>query len=101
MAGCRIVNQSMLTAVENINTISGEYTDAADTLITSLNSAIADMEGAAKDALQEFIDTDVTSFVKESIPSAVKGLADLLEANRSNFESTDKSLADNISGGEQ
>jgi len=100
MAGCRIVNASVLTAVENINTISGQYTDAADTFLNSLNSAIADMEGASKDALSEFINNDLKEFVLTSIPTAVKGMADLLEANRSNFESTDQSLADNIAGGE-
>lgn len=50
MAGCRIVNEGVSSAVEAINGYATLYRTAGETLITSLSSAIADMEGAAKDA---------------------------------------------------
>ena len=98
MAGCRIVNAAVESAVENINTIAGDYKKLGESFITDLNNAIADMEGAAKDALHNFINTDVKTFVEESLPSAVEGMATLLEANRTNFVDVDQQIAHSISG---
>jgi hypothetical protein len=55
------------------------------------------MQGATKDALVAFINGDVNSFVSEQLPSAITGMATLLEANRSNFEETDTNIANSIS----
>ena len=52
MAGCRIVNQGVLTALDSIESCRASFEEAGQTLISSLTSAIADMEGAAKDAFQ-------------------------------------------------
>ena len=71
MAGCRIVNQGVLT----------------------------DMEGAAKDAFQALIDKDIKEFAETNLPEAIKGMYTLLEENRKNFEEVDQKIADNISGG--
>ncbi|WP_297958176.1 hypothetical protein [uncultured Ruminococcus sp.] len=98
MAGCRIVNEAVSSAVQEINSISSAYKDAGDALISSLTSALADMEGEAKDALQTLIDGDIKSFVSESLPEAVKGMADLLEQNREQFENVDAQIAASISG---
>jgi len=98
MAGCRIVNSAVETAVTNIQTISGSYKTAGESFIQDLSKAIAEMEGETKDALQTFIDTDVKTFVEESISSALDGMSQLLEANRTNFLDTDKQIADSISG---
>ena len=95
MAGCRIVNEGVSSAVEAIN----GYATAGETLITSLSSAIADMEGAAKDAFKTLIDGDINNFVATDLPGAIEGMASLLEANRDNFEKVDQQIADNISGG--
>lgn len=43
MAGCRIVNEGVSSAVEAINGYATSYRTAGETLITSLSSAIADM----------------------------------------------------------
>lgn len=59
MAGCRIVNQGVLTALDSIESCRASYEEARQTLISSLTSAIADMEGAAKDAFQALIDKDI------------------------------------------
>ena len=93
MAGCRIVNEGVSSAVEAINGYATSYRTAGETLITSLSSAIADMEGAAKDAFKTLIDGDINNF------GAIEGMASLLEANRDNFEKVDQQIADNISGG--
>ena len=98
MAGCRIVNDAVATSVENIKDISTQYKTLGTNFITDLNNAIAEMEGEAKDALQNFINTDVKTFVEESLPSAVEGMSTLLEANRSNFVEADQQIADSISG---
>lgn len=98
MAGCRIVNQSVEEAVGEIQKISKSYEDAGADFVKDLNNALSEMEGEAKDALNNFINTDVQKFIVEDIPLALTGMSELLEANRSNFESVDKQIADSISG---
>lgn len=109
MADCKIVNESVKTAIENIggaNTgeltgIAKSYKDAGDALIEALKAAIAEMEGETKDALQKFFTTDVQQFVAEDLPNAINSMSVLLEANRKNFEDVDKQIADSISGSGQ
>lgn len=98
MASCRIVNASVVQAVSDIKGYSDAYKTAGDNFIEAFNTAIAEMEGETKDALKKFLDGDVKTFVAENLPDAVKGMSDLLEANRSNFEKVDKQIADNING---
>lgn len=109
MADCKIVNESVKTAIENIggNTqgsltgIAKSYKDAGNALMEALKAAIAEMEGEAKDALQQFFNTDVQKFVTEDLPNAINSMSVLLEANRQNFEDVDKKIAESISGGGQ
>lgn len=98
MAACRIVNDSVVRAVDSILEISDLFRTAGEEFVSNLNAAIAEMEGEAKDALKLFIDKDVNDFVSSDLPNAIKGMADLLEANRSNFELLDRQLADSING---
>lgn len=98
MAGCRIVNAQVVTAVEAITKCSVDYKTAGENFVTDFNSAIAEMEGAAKDALKTLIDGDVKNFVETDLPTAVDGMSQLLEGNRDNFEKVDQQLADSISG---
>ena len=65
MAGCRIVNQGVLTALDSIESCRASFEEAGQTLISSLTSAIADMEGAAKDAFQALIDKDIKEFLMD------------------------------------
>jgi hypothetical protein len=97
MAGCRIVNAAVESAVSNIKTISTTYKTNGENFIQSLNSAIAEMEGETKDALDTFINKTVKEFVETSVPGAVDGMSQLLEANRTNFVDVDKQIADSIS----
>ena len=106
MAGCRIVNQAMIDAKDSIDQIASEYDQAGSSLIASLTSALSEMQGAAKESLFEnFIDTALKSFVQgleegaQSLPATLKGMASLLEANRTNFVEVDSQIATSISGG--
>lgn len=98
MAGCRIVNQGVEAARDEIKKIAGEYKTLGEDFVKDLNSAIAEMEGETKDALKKFIDTDVNTFVATDLPEALNGMAELLEANRTNFVDVDQKIADSISG---
>lgn len=98
MASCRIVNASVAQAVTTIADISGKYKIAGEEFVKALNGAISEMEGAAKDALKNFIDTDVNQFVAEQLPTAIDNMSKLLEGNRDNFEKVDTQLAASIGG---
>lgn len=107
MADCKIVNASVVAAINNIGGanqgalegIALEYKNAGDTLIEALKNAIATMEGETKDALLKFFEGDVQQFVVTDLPTAINGMSVLLEANRSNFENVDKQIAQSITGG--
>lgn len=98
MAGCRIVNQGVIDAIEAIAQSSRDYKSAGEDFIRNLNAAINEMEGAAKDALKTFIDNDVNQFVAIDLPAALEGMSKLLEGNRENFENVDAQIAASISG---
>lgn len=109
MADCKIVNESVKSAIENIGGstqgaltgIAKAYKDAGDAFIEALNAAISTMEGETKDALQNFFQKDVQPFVTEDLPNAINSMSVLLEANRQNFEEVDRNIAESISGGGQ
>ena len=106
MADCKIVNDKMVAAVDNIggNTqgvhtgIAKSYKEAGEKLMEELNAAIATMEGETKDAMQKFFNDTIEPFVTTDLPDAINGMAVLLEANRTNFIDVDKQIAQSISG---
>jgi len=97
MADCRIVNTSCTTAVDEIKKISDDYKKAGEDFVSEFVAAIGPMEGATKDALETFIKTTANEFLAVSLPSAVEGASQLLEANRKNFEDVDTQIASSIS----
>lgn len=99
MAACKIVYQPVKTAVDAIGTSANSLKTAGDNFVTAFTSAIAPMQGAAKDALLKFFKDYMEPLVVESVPGAVEGMQKLLEANLENFEKVDQQLADSISGG--
>jgi len=99
MAGCRIVDASVVNAEDAIAKISTDYRNAGEAFVRDLNSAISEMEGEAKDAIDHFINTDVNKFVAEDLPQAIDGMSQLLKGNRENFEKVDAQIAQSISGG--
>lgn len=102
MADCKIVNENVLTAIKNINTLAGQYADAGREFETAFKSAIADMQGDTKDALIELFDKSYKDFVtseSEGLPAMIIGMATLLEGNRKNFEDVDSQIAQSIRNG--
>ena len=98
MADCRIVNAKVLSALEDIGKISESYTSDGEDFLTALGKAIAEMEGSTKDALENFFNTEVKTYVITTIPQALSGMPQLLEANRSHFETVDPQIAKSITG---
>ena len=98
MAACRIVYASVDSAVQAIGTSQQNLKTAGDNFVTAFKSAIAEMEGASKDALSEFFKNSVEPFATDSLPSAVKGMQDLLQANLTNFVDVDQQIASSIGG---
>lgn len=99
MAACRIVYQPVTQAIEAIGTSAKNYRTAGDSFVSAFNSAIAGMEGAAKDALETFFKNNIQPFVTDSLPSTVEGMQTLLQSNLDNFVEVDQQLANSISGG--
>lgn len=104
MADCRIVNAAVEDAVKKINTLAGSYAKAGNNFKTAFMGAIKEMEGDAKDAMEELFQESYEEFVtsdENGLPAMIKGLATLLEGNRKNFEDVDKQIADSIRNGGQ
>lgn len=102
MADCRIVNAALKSSVANIASIATEFANAGTTFETAFKAAIDPMEGEAKDAMLELFDSKYKEFVtsmEAGLPGLVKGMSDLLEANRKNFEDVDNQIAASIRDG--
>ena len=99
MADCRIVNSAVKTSVTNIQNLATKYQQAGTDFEAAFKAAIAEMEGDSKDAMIELFDKSYKEFVTSmegGLPAMIKGLADLLEANRQNFENVDGQIAQSI-----
>lgn len=104
MADCRIVNAAVEDAVGKITNLADKYKEAGDSFEAAFMAAIAEMEGDAKDAMEELFENSYKEFVTsedKGLPAMIKGLATLLEGNRKNFEDVDKQIADSIRNGGQ
>ena len=104
MADCRIVNSAVQTSVTNIQNIANKYQQAGTEFETAFKAAIADMEGDSKDAMLELFDKSYKEFVTSmegGLPAMIKGLVDLPEAIRKNFEDVDGQIAQSIRDGGQ
>lgn len=104
MADCRIVDQAVKDAVKSINDLADKYETAGNNFKTAFMAAIEEMEGDAKDAMEELFKDSYEEFVtstEKGLPAMIKGLASLLEGNRQNFEDVDKQIADSIRNGGQ
>ena len=103
--GILFVNQTMLEAKQKFDQDATELKNAGTTLIQSLGTALANFDGATKEAVMEKIgaigtnnDKTLAFFVEQQVPQMLTNLATLLEANRDTLERGDKMLADQISG---
>ena len=104
MADCRIVNDKVKSTVEAIQKLAGEYAAAGSDFENAFRAAIADMEGDAKDAIEQLFNKSYKDFVtsnESGLPAMINGLASLLEGNRDNFEKVDDQIAQSIRNGGQ
>ncbi len=104
MADCRIVNEKVINSIVAIQGLAKDYEQAGVDFETAFMKAIADMEGASKDAMVDFFNKNYSVFVtsmESGLPAMINGLADLLEGNRSNFETVDNQIAQTIRDGGQ
>jgi len=100
-------NQKMTDAHTNINQAAEDFAKAGTELIGQLKSVLSTFEGDTKDALWEAkigesgseAQGTLACFVEKQIPDLVKGLAKLLEGNRSTIDDSDKKLAEAIRSG--
>lgn len=102
MADCRIINEKMKATVTALNTLAQQYATAGADFDAAFMNSISSMEGEAKDALVEFFNSKYKEFItsmEAGIPAMIKGMADLLEANRDNFEKVDTQIAQSIRDG--
>ena len=104
MAECRSVNDRVLASVGEIKKLADHYAQAGADFEASFMRAIANMEGDSKDAMLELFNKSYKEFVtsmESGLPAMINGLADLLEGNRSNFETVDNQIAQAIRDGGQ
>lgn len=102
MADCLVHNAALKSAVDEIKTLAGQYSQVGLTFETSFKNSLASMEGEAKDAVMELFDSKYKEFVtsmENGIPAMISGMSSLLEANRANFEEVDTKIAQSIREG--
>lgn len=97
---CRIVNTPVKEAAEKIKgAIFNSFLDAGTTFVDKFTEAIEPMRGEAKEELEAYFNEsfkDLVSNEESGIPGMIKGLGDLLEMNRTQFASTDHTIAAKI-----
>lgn len=94
----RIVTSDMEDCKAKLDSSKKNYEEAGKNLIAAFDSAIADMQGASKDALEEFFNTKIKNFVTTDIPSSIDGLSNMLASNLKNFNDVDAKIAQSIRG---
>jgi len=100
-------NEKMTTAHSSINDTADDFATAGTELIGQLKTALGTFEGDTKDALWEAkigesgseTEGTLAYFVEKQIPELIRGLAKLLEGNRTTIDESDKKLADAIRNG--
>ncbi len=97
---CRIVNAPVKEAAEKIKgEILKSFKEAGDAFVRDFTNAITEMRGESKEELEAFFNEsfkDLVSNEESGIPGMIKGLGDLLEMNRTQFASTDHTIAAKI-----
>lgn len=102
MADCRIRNEAVRAAAQNLSSYATEYSNAGTNFENAFKNALSPMEGEAKDAMLELFESKYKEFLtslEAGAPAIVKGMSDLLEANRKNFEDVDGQIAASIRDG--
>ena len=99
-------NQALTSAKTEIDTAATNFANKAKNFITTLNNSLSTFSGETKDVL---VNTKIGTsgseaegtlayFLEKQCPDLVKGLASLLEGNRTTIDESDRQLAGAISG---
>lgn len=86
----------MRQAAEDIRAIAERYKGAANTFESEFAGAVANWEGESKDKMMQFVSGPVMEYTRDTVPSLVNALAELLDANANQMESADRQIAENI-----
>lgn len=86
----------MDSVATKIDGYAGEYEQAAATFLAAIQNATADWEGESKNKFTALVEGSVYSYMHESVPQMVKGLAELLRSNAKTMENADAEIAKNI-----
>ena len=86
----------MEAAANKITTASGNYSQAATTLISALTTASATWEGESKTKFMNLVENSIKPYVCEQVPNMVTGLATLLTNNATTMQKADAEIAKNI-----
>lgn len=86
----------METSANNIRNIAQNYENAANTLIAALDNATAGWEGHSKDKFMDFIHNAVQTHTAVNVPTMVRGVATLLDNNRTSMENADQQVGNKM-----
>ena len=86
----------MESVAGKIDTYAGEYEQAAATFLSAIQVATALWEGDSKNKFTTLVEGSVYTYMHESVPQMVKGLAQLLRNNATTMQNADAEIAKNI-----
>ena len=78
------------------DTIAERYNQAGLALITQIQSATENWDGASKAKFWNLIDGSVRNYTTKIIPQIVESLADMLRANKEQMQQADQTIANSI-----
>lgn len=82
--------------VTKLNGYKGEYEQAAELFLSAMKKATENWEGASKDKFITFVEGDVTTYIKTTVPGIVEGLANMLKSNSTQMQSADHQIANQL-----
>lgn len=86
----------MNSIASKIDGYAKEYEDAAETFKSAMLVATTDWQGTSKDKFTTLLEGSVFTYMHESVPQMVQGLASLLKNNATSMENVDTEIASNI-----
>lgn len=87
---------SCVTAIQNI---AERYKTAANKFESDYRAAVTGWSGASKNKMDQFVvgaSDSVLTYMRDSVPALVNGLASMLESNANQMGGTDEQIAESI-----
>lgn len=86
----------MESVAGKIDGYSTRYAEAGSRLISSIDAATADWEGASKDKFMALVNGSVNNYVTKSVPEWVAALAKVLRQDITSMQEADDQIAASI-----